>query len=118
MPAKRSALFRAGLIVHTDAAYDALEAAHGHERIAGTMPGSEYVNRHLSGDFGDVDEELRQANLSAIETGHPVYSSYRLPTGDDLWIIIEAERAIGHRPQTSLLLSTEASTPGQEETPS
>lgn len=53
------ALFEAGFIVHSDAACNALEAAHGpnalsHERPAGTMPGSEYLNRHFAGDFGEV----------------------------------------------------------------
>jgi hypothetical protein len=59
---------------------------------AGQSP-SEFLNRHLSGDWGDVCSEDRQLNDEAIENGSRVLSAYVLRTGEKLWIITEADRS-------------------------
>jgi hypothetical protein len=54
---------------------------------------SHFLNRHLSGDWGDLTEEDRQLNDEAVENGERVLSSYTLATGEKLWIITEADRS-------------------------
>ena len=54
---------------------------------------SEFVNRHLSGDWGNLCEEDRRLNDEAIENGSRVLSSYVLNTGKKIWVITEADRS-------------------------
>ena len=53
----------------------------------------EVLERHLTGDWGDVSTEDAQANEDAVTRGYRVFSVYQL--GDDvrLWVITEADRA-------------------------
>lgn len=50
------------------------------------------LSRHVSGDWGDLDPEDKQANQIALTTGARIFSAYHTPKGK-LWIITEADRS-------------------------
>ena len=52
-----------------------------------------YLHRHLSGDWGDLDEEDKAENDFSIEHGFRILSAYNTPLGK-LWIITEADRSV------------------------
>lgn len=61
-----------------------------------------YLNRHQTGDFGEMDPQDLAANRRAIAEGSRVFSSYNLGRDvpgdfgapqDRLWIITEADRS-------------------------
>jgi hypothetical protein len=54
---------------------------------------SHFLNRHLSGDWGELSEHDRQLNDEAVVNGDRVLSAYTLPTGEKLWVITEADRS-------------------------
>ncbi|QXI31558.1 hypothetical protein HU752_020000 [Pseudomonas vanderleydeniana] len=68
------------------------------------LEASVYVNRHLTGDWGDLGDEDKQSNEYALEHGLRLFSAYNIDTeGEDkLWIITEADRSC-----TTLLLPSE-----------
>ncbi len=49
--------------------------------------------RHQSGDWGEVCEADRQANICAVKQEMRVLSSYRTVSDDKFWIITEADRS-------------------------
>ena len=56
------------------------------------------LNRHVKGDWGDVDEEDKQTNDDALKHGMRVLSAYnddRFPKNGiaTIWIITEADRS-------------------------
>lgn len=53
----------------------------------------EYLSRHASGDWGDLDEEDRQENELSLRHGWRVLSSYQVG-GKTIWIITEADRSV------------------------
>lgn len=56
------------------------------------------LRRHLTGDWGDMDEEDQATNDVAVVLGNRILSSY--PVGDGkVWIITEWDRSV-----TTLLL--------------
>ena len=61
-----------------------------------------YVGRHMASDWGDVEDADAQANELALVTGERLLSAYRLPNGDRLWVITEADRS-----RTTVLLPSE-----------
>lgn len=63
---------------------------------------SELVERHASGDWGDVPSEDARENEYSLKHGFRVLSSYPLPGGERIWIITEADRS-----STCLLLPRE-----------
>jgi len=68
----------------------------------------DYLQRHLSCDWGVVCKEDQQANDQALKTGARILSAYFLPDEIKLWIITDA--AIdenGTRAATTLLLPEE-----------
>jgi len=85
MIAVKSPLFKLGEIVATPGAVQCLANAQ--------TPAWELLARHVSGDFGDVDEEDRRANEEAIKDNSRVLSAYTLRTGERLWVITEADRS-------------------------
>jgi hypothetical protein len=91
---ERQPLFALGQIMATLGAVRACDQAEVHP-VA-------YVNRHLFGDWGDLDEEDKRANEHALAVGARLLSAYDLPTDDRLWIITEADRSV-----TTLLLPLE-----------
>ena len=62
----------------------------------------QFVNRHISGDWGDVPPERRAANMVALISGDRLFSAYRTAVGMELWVITDQERAV-----TGLLLPDE-----------
>ena len=85
-------LFNPGSIVCTPGALRALTLAQTSAQAL--------IDRHVRGDFGEVDEEDQVRNLAAIEGNRRVLSSYSLPTV--VWVITEADRSA-----TTLLLPSE-----------
>ena len=83
-----------GQVVATPGAVEALKAAR--------QTASHLLNRHLSGDWGDLCDEDRQLNDEATRNRSRVLSSYTLSTGVKLWVITEADRS-----STCLLLPSE-----------
>jgi len=51
-----------------------------------------YLQRHVTGDFGDLDESDKAENELSIERGFRILSSY-LIAGEKVWIITEADRS-------------------------
>ncbi len=56
------------------------------------------LNRHVKGDWGDVDDEDKQANDQALKQGTRLLSAYnddRFPKRgiSTIWIITEADRS-------------------------
>jgi hypothetical protein len=78
-------LFELGRVVATPGALDAMEYAE-------VFP-QELLARHVSGDWGGVCEEDRKENELSVEKGFRILSSYRLDTGDKIWIITERDRS-------------------------
>lgn len=48
------------------------------------------LDRHLHGDFGDLDDHDRSANEAALKNGGRIFSAYTLADGDRLYVITEA----------------------------
>lgn len=62
-----------------------------------------YLRRHLSGDWGDLDDSDRQQNDAALQSGEDrLFSSYQIAPDLKLWIITEWDRSV-----TTLLLPSE-----------
>jgi len=51
-----------------------------------------YLQRHVTGDFGDLDEDDKAENRLSIQEGFRILSSY-LIAGEKVWIITEADRS-------------------------
>ena len=54
---------------------------------------AQHFARHARGDWGDLDAHDRAANKGALHIGARIFSSYRMPDGEKLWIITEADRS-------------------------
>lgn len=61
-----------------------------------------YLDRHLSGDWGEVCKEDKRLNDIALADGARLLSAYTLRSGTRLWILTEADRSA-----TTLLLPDE-----------
>ncbi len=62
------------------------------------------VRRHARGDWGDLDEEDRRLNESAVIDGSRIFSSYLIvTTGEKVWVITDAADDFGIRRVTTLL---------------
>lgn len=65
----------------------------------------DYLNcfdRHMTGDWGDLDEHDWKANDDAVEFGSRIISAYNDRHGVRFWIITEADRSA-----TTILLPEE-----------
>ena len=87
-------LFSLGQIVGTQGALHALIEAQ-------QLP-DELLNRHQTGDWGDLCDEDNQENILAVENDSRVFSAYELKTGVKLWVITEWDRRV-----TTILLPEE-----------
>jgi hypothetical protein len=90
------ASFSLGQLVATPAALEALQES-------GQTPDF-FLQRHLSGDWGEVDSEDWQLNDQALIDGSRLVSAYRTLKGTRIWIITEATDDRGHRAATTILL--------------
>jgi len=51
------------------------------------------LNRHVKGDWGDVDDEDKQSNDQALKQGTRLLSAYEAKGLPKIWIITEADRS-------------------------
>lgn len=86
--------FPLGQVVATPGALTALAEA-------GQTP-HEFLNRHVAGDWGELDEHDRQENELSLQEDFRILSAYRLRDGTKIWIITEADRSA-----TTILLPEE-----------
>jgi hypothetical protein len=84
-------LFNLGHVVATPGAIEALQRRHVDARFL--------LLRHVTGDWGDLDDEDKARNDQAVRHGTRILSAYG-PEGDPdtLWIITEAGRRPGLNP--------------------
>jgi hypothetical protein len=76
----------------------ALAAAVPHHQITALL------DRHTSGDWGDLDAEDKTANDEAARTGDGrILSSYDTPDYGKIWIITNDIRGDGDGPVTTVL---------------
>ncbi|MBN1814476.1 MAG: hypothetical protein JXA14_21730 [Anaerolineae bacterium] len=78
-------LFDLGQIVGTPGALHALQEA-------GQDP-AQFLNRHVTGDWGDLGEEDKAENELSVQKGFRILSAYQLSTGTKVWLITEADRS-------------------------
>lgn len=81
--ARAAALFDAGFVVRTPGAMAALFAARVTE--------SSLIQRHESGDFGDVDWETERSNWHALRAGGVLRSVYTLDGGARIHVVSTPE---------------------------
>ena len=79
------ARFSPGRIVATPGALRAFEAS-------GDLPLT-YLQRHLSGDWGDLDAHDVHENEESLKHEWRLLSAYNLSDGTKIWIITEADRS-------------------------
>lgn len=97
---KENVTFSLGQVVATPGALEAL-ARNGSN-------GLEYLQRHTSGDWGDLCAEDKKANDDALKTGARILSAYVLADNTKIWIITDATiDEEGNRLATTLLLPDE-----------
>lgn len=53
-----------------------------------------FLRRHVSGDWGELDEHDGGANAQALHSGARIFSAYFTVLGERLWIITEADRSV------------------------
>ena len=51
-----------------------------------------FLERHVTGDWGELDSRDKQANNFALVSGERVFSAYKTAKGERIWIITEADR--------------------------
>ena len=86
--------FPLGKVVTTPGALDAL-------LLVGQTPNT-LLRRHVTGDWGELDEEDRRENERSVSQGFRLLSAYTLSTGARIWVITEADRS-----STCILLPNE-----------
>jgi hypothetical protein len=89
-----SAKFELGAVVATPGALEVI-------REAGQSP-ADFLKRHATGDWGDLDEHDHQTNATALSDGSRLLSSYKTVKGETIWVITEADRS-----STCLLLPSD-----------
>ena len=88
------AKFSPGRVVATPAALEALTAS-------GESP-LDFLQRHLAGDWGELDEHDIHENELSLQRGGRILSAYTLANGERIWVIPESDRS-----STCMLLPSE-----------
>jgi hypothetical protein len=89
-----AARFALGQVVATPGALEALET---------TRQGAlEFIRRHVTGDWGDLDDDDKQENELSVKEGFRILSAYTLSSEVKIWIITESDRSV-----TTILLPSE-----------
>ena len=78
-------LFPLGRVVATPGALSALQKAE--------QQPSEFLDRHVNGDWGDVPEEDKRENEFSVQHGFRILSAYTTTAGDKIWLLTEADRS-------------------------
>lgn len=68
---------------------------------AGQSP-VEFLDRHVCGDWGEVNEDDARENEFSVENDLRILSAYTLKTNVRIWVITEADRSV-----TTILLPEE-----------
>ena len=89
-----NARFYLGRVFSTPGAVEALAESNQHPL--------EFLQRHVSGDWGEVCEEDKRENELSIREGLRILSAYSTTRGTKLWVITEADRS-----STTILLPSE-----------
>ena len=89
-----NALFSLGQIVGTPGALEALSEAQ-EEPL-------DFLARHVTGDWGELDEEDKAQNNFSVKNNLRILSAYTLQSGEKIWLITEADRSA-----TTILLPSE-----------
>lgn len=79
-------IFQPGQIVSTPNALAVMT-------VAGYRP-SDLLARHLSGDWGDIEDEDIAVNALALDQGGQLFSAYQIEAETTIWIITEADRSV------------------------
>ena len=87
--------FPLGQVLATPGAIEVLESS-------GQSP-TEFLAKHVRGDWGIVDAEDKAANDQSLIDGSRILSAYRTSKGEKLWVITEACDDRGHRAATTIL---------------
>ena len=82
---KSSVLFPLGEVYLTIGVQDALEESN--------QAAVEFLQRHRSGDYGDICEDDRRENELSVKEGFRILSSYRTSKNVKIWCITEACRS-------------------------
>lgn len=61
----------------------------------------ELITRHVTGDWGDIEEEDKQSNEEAVKEGYRILSAYLLGN-EKIYIITEHDRSL-----TTVMLASE-----------
>ena len=77
--------FQLGNIVATPGAIVALREAQDSVWL--------YLNRHASGDWGDICKQDAKENEISLLSGFRIFSTYQIKDGNRIWIITEADRS-------------------------
>ena len=91
--------FSIGLVTATPNALSVLAGCY-------TLP-VDLLDRHINGDWGDLEAEDRQRNDEALRDGSRILSAYVMEEGWKLWVITEAADDDGVRSHTTILLPEE-----------
>lgn len=94
-----TAKFPVGQVVMTPGAIEVMQES-------GQTP-EFFLQRHVQGDWGEVDSEDWQLNDQALIDGSRLLSAYRTLRGEKLWVITEGVDDNGIRAATTLLLPDE-----------
>ena len=73
---------------------------------AGKSP-LEFINRHVSGDWGVISPADRALNDQALQDGSRIISAYTVAGRQNIWIITDAADDSGRRESTTILLPEE-----------
>ena len=77
--------FALGQVVTTPGALQVLQKAE--------QEPSEFLDRHVNGDWGDVTDADKQENEVSIEQGFRILSAYTTSAGDRIWVLTKADRS-------------------------
>lgn len=76
-------LFDPGIVVTAEGALAVLEGEDPHL----------YLDRHVTGDWGELRSEEETANILALAVGGELFSRYRTARGDQIGIMTDADRS-------------------------
>lgn len=86
--------FFLGVTYITPGAQDALEESNQSPQV--------FLDRHRSGDWGDMSEGDKAENELSVQEGFRIFSAYHTTKGEKIWVITEADRS-----STTILLPSE-----------
>ena len=66
-----------------------------------------FLEKHASGDWGEMSEEDKRLNDQALVDGQRILSAYKTLKGERIWIITEAADDQGRRAASTALLPPE-----------